>query len=350
MFWRKQKYNGVPDLGSEKQKEKLYQFKELVSAPASVSFGETNPDLWKIYPLRNQSGKNTCVFESRAKMAGILQEQKHGEFIEYSALDYNKRTNGGPGAWPIEALDLMRKEGIGLEALEESQKFKNDTELSQVKQTEFEKQVAKASLLDAYIALPAYNFDLFVSTLHATQKPIMIGFFATLSEWNRDIVEIRTPDLNINDAYVRHEVCATPNYGVYKGMEGFTVEDSWGSAGINNKGVRFITREFFEKRNYLPGLVPTSFKPYTVEPAPLQVNLTKDLYFNMTDPDVRVLQEVYKREGLFPANHEGSIYFGSLTLKCTQEFQIKYGIAGPGLPGFGRVGPKTREFINNKYK
>lgn len=348
------KYVGVTELGAPEKVAKLYEFRELVGAAGPVALSPTDPSRWKIWPKRNQGNQSSCTYHARAKMGGILRDQKTGEFVEYSAADYNKRTTPGEGSSPLEALDFMRKYGIGLEALEPSNNISPQA-LAEVRQSEFEKKVASLSLLDAFYALPMFDFDTLVSTLHATQKPIMIGIYGSYNEYSRDIpavLENLTPDT----AAVRHEICATPNYGIYKGQEGFTIEDSWGSAGINGTGVRWITRDFFTKRNLIQGLVPASFKGYedmNVNPAKPKVKLERDLDFGMTGEDVRALQSVYKFEGLFPANHNGSDYFGTITQECTRQYQKKYGIVSAGTPattGYGRVGPSTREHINNKYQ
>ena len=44
---------------------------------------------------------------------------------------------------------------------------------------------------------------------------------------------------------------------------------------------------------------------------------------------------------------EESDFFGSLTEKAVQKFQIKYGLAKSGDAGFGYVGPKTRARLNS---
>lgn len=349
---------GVVDLGTSEQKAKLFQMKELVSAPVAVSLAPTDPVYWKIWPRRNQAQSNTCVFQARAKAAGILNELATGEFVEYSALDYNKRSNASSpspydrGAYPVEAFDLWRTDGMGLEVLEASQS-KSDAEIAATNQSQFDKGVAKVSLLDGYYALPGYDFDSIVSTLHATKKPIPLGFFGSYEEWNKDVPVLLNPNMSLGEAVVRHEVCGTANYGIYQGQEGFTIEDSWGSTGIGGMGVRFITRAFFSKRNYIPGLVPTKFKSFEdigVDPAKPKVSLKKDLYFGMTDPDVRSLQSVLKYEGFFPANHSGSDYFGEITKRGVQDFQLAHDLATSVNPGYGRCGPKTREYINQKYK
>lgn len=344
---------GIIDLGTPEQMEKLYQIDELIgSSSEPVALGQTDPSKWKIYPRRNQAQSSSCVYQARAKAAGILREQDTGEFVEYSAADYNKRSNRpSEGAYPIEAFDFWKDQGIGLEVFEPSQNM-NESELSKVVQNKFEKDIAKVSAIRNYVALNGYDFDNIIATLKATNKPIPIGFFATSKEWNQDIPKILDKNLTLDKAGVRHEVCGTANYGIYKGEEGFTIEDSWGTTGIDGKGVRWITREFFNARNYIPGLYPTAFKTFedTGEvPVKPKVNLTKDLEFGMTDPDVFILQQVYKHENLFPANHPGSNLFHNITLEATKKFQVRYTIVGPGEGGYGRVGPKTRKVINTLY-
>lgn len=345
---------GVVDLGTEEQKAKLYRIEELIPAAGEpVALGPTDPSKWTVYPRRDQDGSSSCVFQARAKAAGILREQTTGEFVVYSAADYRKRSNApAEGAYPVEAFEFWRKHGIGLEVLEPSQ-FISEAEFNTDTQDKFDEDVARISSIDNYVALPAYNFDVFLATLKATNKPIPVGFFATSREWKRDVPALLDPSLSLVKATVRHEVCATPNYGVYEGNEGFTIEDSWGDTGIEGKGVRWITREFFNRRNYLPGLYPTKFKTYAdigvVTPAKPRVSLPYDLEFGMEDTKVKELQEVLKFEGFFPANHPGSIYYHNITRDGVQKFQVKHGIAAPTNAGYGRCGPKTRAKINSLY-
>lgn len=356
-LFRERQTQGVLELGTPQQLKTLFTGRELVSAPAAVSLAPTNPDLWKIWPRRNQGDQDSCVYHARAKAAGILQEQATGEFVEYSAADYNKRSNApAAGAYPVEAFDYWRTMGVGLESLEPS----NDVQAAMLyarKQTTFEKKAALISLLGGYYSVPAYDFDMLVSTLHATKKPIPLGFYGTYSEWSRNVPRIENPNLELAQGLVRHEVCATPNYGIYDGEEGFTIEDSWGSAGIAGTGVRWITRSFFRRRNYIAGLVPTTFKDYEeigIDPAKPKVKLTRDLYKGVSEgADIRDLQTVLKYEGFFPANHSGSTYFGDITERGVKQYQSKYGIINEGTPettGYGRVGPATRSDINKRYR
>jgi len=70
------------------------------------------------------------------------------------------------------------------------------------------------------------------------------------------------------------------------------------------------------------------------------------LKFGSKTDQVRILQKILVKDpALYP---EGLItgYFGSATVRAVQKFQVKYGIASPGKPGYGQVGPKTRATLN----
>ncbi len=63
-----------------------------------------------------------------------------------------------------------------------------------------------------------------------------------------------------------------------------------------------------------------------------------------SDPDTVIAQS-----GTGSVGNETN-YFGSLTEKAVQKFQNKYGIAKPGDPGYGYVGPKTRAKLQEVFK
>ena len=86
--------------------------------------------------------------------------------------------------------------------------------------------------------------------------------------------------------------------------------------------------------------------------ATVNVTLTINLASGSRGASVKVLQQFLNTHGFVIASsgpgspgNETEV-FGSLTLKAVQKFQEQYGIAGPGVPGYGRVGPKTRAKIN----
>ena len=59
-----------------------------------------------------------------------------------------------------------------------------------------------------------------------------------------------------------------------------------------------------------------------------------------SDPDTRVAESGIGSPG------KETESFGDLTEKALKKFQVKYRIASEGVPGYGQVGPKTRQKLN----
>lgn len=74
---------------------------------------------------------------------------------------------------------------------------------------------------------------------------------------------------------------------------------------------------------------------------------TKSLVRGSAGTEVRALQEFLKKDkALYP---EGIVNgtFGPATERAVKRFQQKYNIANTGTPGYGGVGPRTRELLNS---
>jgi len=72
-------------------------------------------------------------------------------------------------------------------------------------------------------------------------------------------------------------------------------------------------------------------------------NFTKPLYFGLFNDDVKNLQTCLKMNLI-------TGYFGPLTKKAVQNFQIKYNLSSQADSAFGYVGPKTRAKLNELFK
>ncbi len=73
--------------------------------------------------------------------------------------------------------------------------------------------------------------------------------------------------------------------------------------------------------------------------------LERPLTVGSSGADVTALQESLRDLGLFRADITG--FFGPATKAAVESFQLDKGIASEGMPGFGYVGPKTREAFNS---
>ncbi|MCL5733450.1 MAG: carboxypeptidase regulatory-like domain-containing protein [Patescibacteria group bacterium] len=75
-------------------------------------------------------------------------------------------------------------------------------------------------------------------------------------------------------------------------------------------------------------------------------SFTHRLVIGMSGAEVKSLQELLAQDkSIYP---QGIIsgYFGALTQKAVERFQEKYGIAHPGIAGYGEVGPHTMAKLN----
>jgi hypothetical protein len=74
--------------------------------------------------------------------------------------------------------------------------------------------------------------------------------------------------------------------------------------------------------------------------------ITRGWALGQTGEEVKIIQTILaKDKAIYP---EGKItgYFDAATLAAVQKFQVKYGIAKPGIAGYGYVGPLTRAKMN----
>ena len=85
----------------------------------------------------------------------------------------------------------------------------------------------------------------------------------------------------------------------------------------------------------------------TVQTGLLKIKFTKTLKKGMADSEITTLQQILKNlPGIYP---QGIVtgYFGNLTLQAVKNFQLQYNIvSSPTDGGYGIVGPKTREKLN----
>jgi N-acetylmuramoyl-L-alanine amidase len=78
---------------------------------------------------------------------------------------------------------------------------------------------------------------------------------------------------------------------------------------------------------------------------PIEI-FTQTIVYESQGSQVILLQDTLKKLGFFPQSVDSTGYFGSVTLKAVQDFQVKYNIAQSGVAGYGIVGPKTRQALN----
>jgi hypothetical protein len=132
-------------------------------------------------------------------------------------------------------------------------------------------------------------------------------------------------------------------------IKALIIEDSWDRSGLD--GRRVITEDFHKYRNFFAAY-PINFVFEEGAEKP-KYHFAKSLYFGMTDPDVKALQEILRFEGLFPINSQITGYYGSITARGVLAFQKKYRVADDAELyelGGRLVGKKTLLKLNELYQ
>jgi hypothetical protein len=340
----KKKYGtgALLDTRPEEEKQKDYRFEEIVAQADPVNWVEKPQSEWRRFPVRNQNGSGSCVSQSLSTIMGVLHYIKEGEFIDFSAgFVYQQRANKpASGMAGVDAWEIVRKKGIIPEQLFPSQN-KNDDELDKYPIKDYEYKIAEIFRINNYVVMPIQDIDVIASTIQKTKKAIMVWYFWKYDEWDRDVPEVRYPELPLYaSTTARHSVTAT-DFTLFNGKKALIIQDSWGKRGIN--GLRVITEDFHKKRNFFAAY-PINFN-FEELPEKPKWTFNRDLYYGMTnDKDVEMLQRCLAYLKLFP--NEGSFtgnFFG-LTLRAVKDYQKQY-----NLPQTGFVGPQTRQVLNNLF-
>lgn len=98
-----------------------------------------------------------------------------------------------------------------------------------------------------------------------------------------------------------------------------------------------------------PAVAPPAATPAAPSAPAVSPVFTRALAPGRTHSDVKRLQKLLNSDPTTRIAETGvgspgseTEYFGALTTKAIQKFQVKYGVASPGTAGYGNLGPKTR--------
>lgn len=337
------------DIRPVEEKKKDFLFKETVASIAPVNWVEKPRDKWRKFPIRNQDGSLSCVAQAEAKELGILYQVNKGEFVDFSAsFIYQKRSNKPAGGmWGVDARDIIKKNGATLEALMPSQNM-NEAAINAVPEKAYYKDVAKVFSVPSYVMFGTKtSFEEIASTIQTTGKGVMVWFRFDYSEWTN------IPFLAPNSTLKVHHAVTAIDAVLYQGKKYLVIDDSWGEQ-YGFEGQRLISEEFFAERNtFASYLMNFSIIGETdIKPVPSSFTFTRSLKFEETSDDIKELQKILKREGVFPSNISNTGYYGAITAKGVLAFQRKYHVALDAelnaLQGRS-VGPKTIKTLNKLY-
>lgn len=351
----KNAYQGaLLDTRPEAEKQKDYKLEELLTSAAPVNWIAKTKDQFRKFPIYDQDGSGSCVAQTMKKLLLVYVWLKTSAFVLLSASHiYQRRANKPWGGMSgIDVFEIAQK-GVTLEAFAPSERM-SDAQMDAVSVNDFESKVGETFRIGNFVQPATRNIDLIASIIQETGKAVMVWFYFNYSEWT-DVPSIKDPNLQLNASDTcRHSVAAV-DFTLHNGKKALVIDDSWGPSAGNGAGQRIITEDFFKVRNFFAGHF-MNFK-FEGEGEPTDVlkpkyTFGRDLEFSATfkqDADVVALQDCLKWLGLFPANTDSTGYYGAVTRTAVQTFQIQNGIAKKGDSGFGRVGPKTRQKLNELF-
>jgi len=336
-------YQGAADLRTEEEKSKDISQTEFVASANEVVWLKKKKDEFRAFPELNQFFTFKCVAFTIAKLALINFWLKTKEFILFSPNSiYDYRVNKPDGGMVgNDAFEIWQTRGITLEAVCKSNQIR---EADSFEISLFAKEVAKGFKLGKHITIPNGDFDRVASTIQTTGKGVMTWFYFTSREWGLEVPKIIDDLAGPYDPRSSRHSVASVDFGlatdisIVNGEQVLKIEDS---AHFGGRAVRYVTREFFNARNFLIKY-PMSFNYEEGELPPAIPQLTKTLKFGMVDPEVKILQERLKAKGFFPSNVGTTENFGNVTRNGVMNFQTANNLVSDGV-----VGPATRGKLNS---
>lgn len=271
-----------------------------------------------------------------------MRYMNDGDYVHFSVADgYQRRANAPQGGMGSDDARRVARDGITLEVLVPSQNM-SDAQLDAVAVKPYERQIGAVLAAPSSLVLPIGDIEAVASTIQATGKGVMVWFYFRNDEWTDRPTVLHSDLVRDDAATARHSVTAV-DFTLQGGEKCLIIEDSWGfQAGLN--GQRVITESFFRARNFFAGYL-VNFKFQQTSTHPIHT-FNVDMQLGDQNAEVVALQDCLKSDGEFPTNAESTGYFGPITQKAVQAFQVKHGVVAVGSPGYGRVGPLTRGALN----
>lgn len=312
------------------------KIEQVAKALVPVTWTEIPKEKVRFYGMwiQNQTGKSDCVAETRRKLKRILFFVNKGLTLDFSAVAfYRKRSNyPRPGMIATDAMKLDSEQGMTLDALVPSEPVTTEAAANALQPEAFNDEVAKVfRTADVDVVFDPGDLDAPAGTIQKTRKGVMMWFFATYAEWSQEVPTIIDKLLTSPShprAVVVHSVPGIEP-AIYKGKQGVWIDDSAHFGGFSR---RFITREFYEKRNFWASY-PITFK--------FEVGTgSKPKY----DKTIISVQKILRYEGMFPTNIDYVENLGPVTRKGLREFQAKY-----KLPETGELDTSTIVKLKSLY-
>ena len=328
-----------------------YRREEICGASTPIEWQDLKtPE--SLFPIKSQDASSSCVGQSLSLAGEVLEYYEHKVIRNFSARFFYAQRSNRPdrGMMLREALLIAVKQGFALEYYLPSQNLPEDKMNISADIISDVKEAALVYKPQAFTTSNA-DFDSFAAILEE-KKPLIIAVAGTNEGWATGVP--RPPKRGERVWY--HALCVPPenkngkNYGLYNGKKAIVFNNSWTERwGIKGQGI--LTEDYlpYIYRHFTIEDLPDIWREDEPKQKPRHFFL-RDLWYGMVgDLEVAWLQKCLKFLEFFPTNVPETGNFYSITLKAVEEFQDHYGVAHAGVPGYGRVGPKTRAKLNDIF-
>lgn len=305
-------------------------------------------------PVKDQDGSGSCGGQAEASGGAVISALNKKILDEKSAkFAYAPIAYPGGGSTGRDLAARAKNFGWGLEALTPS--YDNglppgEAFMQRVQDITVEAidEAAKSKAL-SYTVLPI-NIDSIAQAIRDF-KFVRIGIVGS----NNGTWRMTDPIPPIDGEPHWYHWVAGLKAKMRNGKKAIGFLNSWGVT-TGDLGWQWINEDWFKAQmsNDPYGAIPI-FEPrcYTWNPVPLPPVFhhvfNRDLYYGLIDPENQQLQTALRIDGVFPNGVPYNDRFGTQTLIAVKKFQVKYGIATPGMAGYGRCGPKTRLQLNKLF-
>lgn len=173
----------------------------------------------------------------------------------------------------------------------------------------------------------------------AAGKAIPVFIFGTEAEWAQEYVDIKTPDLSIYEAYIRHAVVEIPKGDfTEKGVQRLSTHDS---ARFGKRHLRHVSNDFLMERCYYAARIERK-EPVIVVPPPV-VNRIPGIACKLNDRSdaVFALQRFLHDQGKLRSEYITGFY-GALTAKAVLWYQLfNHDVFDSSIPELLEVGGES---------
>lgn len=323
----------LPDTRSPEQaKAEDVHVSEVVASAVAVDWKEIAPEAVRTFGVQDQNGKSDCVAESRRKIKRILFNVNKGIDLDFSAVAFYRKRSNFPGGGMIaaDAISLDANGGMTLDKFVPSDVLTHEAEANALVPDKYNDDVAKVFAVQGNeVIFTPGDLDTPAGTIQKTRKGVMMWFYFTAREWAQLVPTVVDDLWSPQDPRsLNHSVVGIES-ALFNGKEGVWIDDSAHFGGLSR---RFITREFYQERNWYASYpMAFRFEPL-LTPRPKYIATTKSL------------QDCLKYEGVFPTNIDSTGVYGPVTTQAVRDFQKKY-----QMDPVGTVGPLTTVKLHELY-